>query len=213
MKKKLLIFDFDGTLADTFMHIYNCFKRCIVKYNLNDITVENFYKINGSDLGDILKLLGANDDRLNEIKEFYSNSFLEDISDIKLYNNVKETLEELKNRGYLLAIATNRGSTTLSIMLKEFGIFDLFDMFVCINHVKIGKPHPEMINIILDKLNVSGDDAIMFGDTNYDILLGQNANVNTCYTCHTELEDRKVMDCKPDYIIHDFKEIFDTLEN
>ena len=73
MKKKLLIFDFDGTLGDTFIHIYNTFKRCIVKYELNDISVEEFLKINGSSLIDILKILGASDDKIKEIIKFYED--------------------------------------------------------------------------------------------------------------------------------------------
>lgn len=212
MKKRLLIFDFDGTMADTFMHIYNCFKRCINKYDLYDISVEEFLKINGSSLIDILKILGASDDKLDEIRLFYRNSFLDDISDIILYDNVKDVLLELKNNGYLLAVATNRDSNSLSYMLKEFGMYYLFDALVGINQVNNGKPDPEMINVILDKLNVNCDEAIMVGDTNFDIILGQNAKISTCYSCHSDKEDKKVMDCKPDYIIHDFKEILDILK-
>ena len=117
MDKRLLILDFDGTLGNTFMHIYNTFKRCINKYDLNDISVEDFLKINGSSLIEILKILGASDDKIEEIRLFYRSSFLDDISDIILYDNVKETLIELKKRGYLLAIATNRDSNSLSYML------------------------------------------------------------------------------------------------
>lgn len=213
MNKKLLIFDFDGTLGNTFMHIYNTFKRCINKYDLNDISVEDFLKINGSSLVEILKILGASDDIIDEIRLFYRSSFLDDISDIILYDNVKETLIELKNRGYLLAIATNRDSNSLSYMLKEFGMDDLFDTYVCIDQVGNGKPDPEMINVILDKFDVDCKEVIMIGDTNFDILLGQNAKVSTCYACHTKEEDKKVMECNPDYVIYNFREILDLLEN
>ena len=213
MDKRLLILDFDGTLGDTFMHIYNTFKRCINKYNLNDISVADFLKINGSSLIEILKILGASEDKIDEIRLFYRSIFLDDISDIILYDNVKDTLIELKNRGYLLAIATNRDSNSLSYMLKEFGMFDLFDTYVCIDQVENGKPDPEMINVILDRLCISCEEAIMFGDTNFDIILGQNAKVSTCYACHTEVEDKKVMDCNPDYVIYNFKEILSLLEN
>ena len=211
MDKRLLIFDFDGTLGDTFMHIYNTFKRCINKYDLNDISVEDFLKINGSSLIEILKILGASDDKIEEIRLFYRSSFLDDISDIILYDDVKETLIELKNRGFLLAIATNRDSNSLSFMLREFGMYDLFDALVGIDQVKNGKPDPEMINIILDKLNVSYEESIMIGDTNFDIILGQNAGVSTCYACHTNEEDKKVTDFNPDYVIYNFKEILDLL--
>ena len=90
-------------------------------------------------------------------------------------------------------------------------MFDLFDTYVCIDQVENGKPDPEMINVILDRLCVSCEEAIMFGDTNFDIILGQNAGVTTCYTCHTDIEDKKVMDCNPDYVVYNFKEILDLL--
>lgn len=213
MDKRLLIFDFDGTLGDTFIHIYNTFKRCINKYDLNDISVEDFLKINGSSLVEILRILGAIDEIIDEIRLFYRSIFLDDISDIILYDNVKDTLIKLKNRGYLLAIATNRDSNSLSYMLKEFGMFDLFDTYACIDQVENGKPAPEMINVILDRLNVKCENAIMIGDTNFDILLGQNAKVSTCYACHTKEKDKKVIDCNPDYVIYNFREILDLLDN
>ena len=211
MNKKLLIFDFDGTIADTFMHIYNTFKRCIVKYDLNDISVEDFLKINGSSLIEILKFLGASVDNLEEIKIFYRKSFLDDISDIIIYDNVKDTLVKLKDMGFLLAIATNRDSNSLTYMLKEFGLFDLFDTFVGIDQVKDGKPDPGMIYLILNELGVSSYEVIMFGDTDFDVILGKNANIGTCYVCHTIDLDSKVIDCNPDYVIYNYNEIFDIL--
>ena len=109
----------------------------------------------------------------------------------------------------MLAIATNRDSNSLSYMLKEFDMFDLFDTYVCIDQVENGKPAPEMINVILDRLCIKCEDGIMIGDTNFDIIFGQNAKVSTCYVCHTKEKDKKVMDCNPDYVIYNFKEILD----
>ena len=51
-------------------------------------------------------------------------------------NSKEVALSELKDRGYLLAVATNRDSNSLSFMLKEFGMLDLFDTFACIDQVK-----------------------------------------------------------------------------
>ena len=90
---KLLILDFDGTLADTVPHVINCIMKCIKKFNLKDLEYDDILRFNGAVLKDVLISLGAKEEQLSEIKEYYSKIFLEDLSDIKLYPRVYETLK------------------------------------------------------------------------------------------------------------------------
>ena len=84
----------DSVLFENMVNLYS--KGQFLKYfkQIGVSTVDDFLKINGSSLIEILKILGASDDKLDEIRLFYRSSFLDDISDIILYDNVKDTLVE-----------------------------------------------------------------------------------------------------------------------
>ena len=64
---KLLIFDFDGTLANTVPHIINCIIKCIDKFGLRKFSYEDIEKFNGAVLGNVLKELGASDDHQDRL--------------------------------------------------------------------------------------------------------------------------------------------------
>ena len=74
-KTKLLILDFDGTLANTLPHVFKCVDKCIDKFGLKKYTAEDAVRYSGSYLENILKELGATEEQIPEIKEYYSNIF------------------------------------------------------------------------------------------------------------------------------------------
>ena len=208
---KLLIFDFDGTLADTLPHLINCIQKCIDKYNLRQFTKEDVHEYNGGVLGNILKLLGAKDKQVPEIKKYFASIFLDNIADIYLYDNVSQTLKDLKQKGYTLAVATNRGSETIIPLLKSLGILSEFEMIISESEVENKKPNPDMINLILNKLNYSENETLILGDTKFDILMSQNANCKSCYVCYDMKENNDILKLNPDIIIHNFKELVEIL--
>ena len=114
---KLLILDFDGTLVDTVSHVINCIIKCIDKFNLKKLEYDDILKFNGAVLKNVLIELGAKEEQIPEIKEYYSGIFFEDLTDIKFYSNVYETLEKLKGN-IKITLATNRSRNTLNPLLK-----------------------------------------------------------------------------------------------
>lgn len=205
--KKLLIFDFDGTLADTVPHVIHCIQKCAKHFSLKEVSYEDVEKLNGSVLADAMRALGAVDSQLPEIRKYYGEIFLEDLSDVILYDGVKETLSQLKREGYTLALATNRGSNTLFPLLEFLGLKDLFTKVVCEDHVVNRKPSPDMVDLILEDLHFQKEDTLVLGDTLFDILMAQNAGCSSCYVCHSENPSEHVMAGQPDFIIYRFQEL------
>lgn len=204
---KLLIFDFDGTLADTNSHILKCIKKCIFRFNLKKFSDKELSLFSGATLNAALQELGATEEQLSEIKDFYTRVFFEDVSDIHLYSNVIPVLCELKRRGYALTIATNRRRQMIISLLELLGINTLFEKIVCETDVKNKKPSADMVEVILEELNFSTDETLVLGDTKYDILMGQNANCKSCYVCHSKEVDESVIGLCPDIVVHDFQEL------
>ncbi len=209
MSCKLVIFDFDGTISDTSPHILNCGQKCIDKFHLRQPTQQEVDSMGGGVFANTMMSLGATEDMITPLKEYYKQIFLEDVSDITLYDGVFDTLTNLKEDGIKLAIATNRGREILLPLLKHLGILDLFDDLVCESDVNNKKPHPEMIDLILNKLKISKNDSLIVGDTKYDVLLGKNSNIRTCLVDYSKKGYND--ESKPDYVVHSFKEIVDIL--
>lgn len=206
---KLLIFDFDGTLANTVPHIINCIIKCIDKFGLRKFSYEDIEKFNGAVLGNVLKELGASDDQLLEIKEYYTSIFFDDISDIYIYDNVLETLKELKQRGYTLAVASNRGRNTMIPLLESLGIIQYFDTIVGESDVENKKPSADMVELILKELNCAKDETLVLGDTRFDVLMSKNADCKSCYVCHDEKTNEDVLALNPDFVIYNFSELLE----
>ena len=208
---KLLIFDFDGTLANTIPHIVNCILKCIEKFNLKKLSREDVLKYNGAVLADALKGLGATEEQLPEIKKYYTDIFMEDITDIYLYDNVKSTLENLKEKGYILTLASNRGRNTMIPLLEFLEIEDLFERIICESDVERKKPEPEMVEILLKETECTPEETLVIGDTQFDIIMGKNANSKTCLISYDGNIDEKTMNLHPDKIIYNLSELTSEL--
>lgn len=207
---KLLILDFDGTLADTVPHVINCIMKCIKKFNLKELEYDDILRFNGAVLKDVLISLGAKKEQLLEIKEYYSKIFLEDLSDIKLYPHVYETLKELKGN-IIISIATNRARNTLIPLLKHLNIEEFIDYIVCESDVKNKKPNPDMVNMIKVKF-INVDEILVVGDTDFDVIMGRNANCKTCGVYYDETPSAKLLESKPEYLINDFSKLIQILK-
>ncbi len=132
---------------------------------------------------------------------------MNDISDIELFNDVKESLIMFKKEGYILTIATNREKKTLDKLLKYLDIDYLFDIVITEDDVVNKKPHPDMANIILNKTKINNDEALVIGDTSFDILMGKNSNCKTCLISRDQKIDDELLLLKPDIIINNFSEL------
>jgi len=179
MKKKLIIFDMDGTLVNSSLTIANAINY--VRKNLNLEPMESKY---------ILSLV--NDPTINPAQTFYhAKSFDTDHErwfseyysknhdkELVLYAEVKQLLLDLKQNAYTLAVATNayRGSTIES--LTHLGIYNLFDAIACYDDVAKGKPHPDMLLKLLDELDYSTNEAMFIGDGVRDEMAAKTANID-----------------------------------
>jgi len=178
-KKKLIIFDMDGTLVNSSITIANAINY--VRKNLGFEPMDEEH---------ILRLV--NDHTINPAQTFYhAKAFDKDHekwfaeyytknheSELVLYKGIKELLIALKEKGKKLAVATNayRGSTIES--LTHLQVYDLFDAITCYDDVPQGKPHPDMLYKLLDELDVREDEAIFIGDGPRDEIAAKEAKMD-----------------------------------
>ena len=179
MDKKLIIFDMDGTLVNSSLTIANAINY--VRQNLGFEPMEQEY---------ILRLV--NDHTINPAQTFYhAKAFDADHekwfseyytknheNELVLYEGIKELLYSLKDKGHTLGVATNayRGSTIES--LSHLDIYDVFDGIACYDDVAQGKPHPDMLHMLLDELNHENHESLFIGDGPRDEIAAKHAQMD-----------------------------------
>lgn len=211
---KIIILDFDGTLGDTASVIIKTMHETIREMGLPTRTDEQCAAMIGLRLVEIPPVLFPECDiDVDLYADTYRRLF--DIHNkdgaVNLYPNVIETLKALKARGITLTIASSRGQASLSQFVKNLGLTDIITYILGAGDVENGKPHPEAIFKTLDKYGFTPDQAIMVGDTIFDIQMGINAGTRTCGVTYGNGSRESLSPA--DWLIDDFSELLELLSN
>jgi len=95
----------------------------------------------------------------------------------ELIDGVKDVLEKLKKGGILISLATADMTHIATDVLKNTGVYDLFDFVIGADKAQNNKPHPEMIFKTLDALKVDGRSTAFVGDAITDMQMAKSANI------------------------------------
>jgi len=196
-KHPLLIFDWDGTLMDSISHIVNSLQYAMRETGVEILSREQSKDIIGLGMREAIAALFpdyADDDGfIHRYTQNYKNYYREPSRTTLLFPGAQDILLELKDKGYMLAIATGKGRQGLDHVLQQTGLGYLFSSSRCANETR-SKPHPEMINAVLDDTGFNYKQAIMIGDSEYDLEMASNAGVvsiGASYGVHSEARLRK----------------------
>ena len=129
---------------------------------------------------------------------------------VELYPNVIETLTALKERGLVLTIASSRSNASLNAYIENLGLSHLISYVLGGNDVQEGKPHPEAVNRTLRELGFQPEEAIVVGDTIFDIHMGLNAGTRTCGVTYGNGTRESLADAT--WLIDDFSELLTNLK-
>lgn len=205
-----LIFDFDGTLADTSKLIVATMQKTIIDCGLPFLTEDEIKATIGVRLEEIPSILWSDHKNLGElVSSVYRKNFeiFKDEIPVVLFPGVKETLETLKDNGLHMAIATSRSRRSAEELTENLGIRNYFDYLLGGNDVAEGKPNPESVFTIMERLKWKQDETMMIGDMKVDILMGKNAGVRTCGVTYGNGKESELLETSPDHIISSFSQL------
>lgn len=211
---RLVILDFDGTLADTQPLILSSLQRTIRELHLPPRTDAECRSIIGLPLKECFTtLLGVDDTLAERCADVYRRVFDEDNhpGTVTLFPHVLETLKTLHDRGLLLAICSSRGRPTLDGFVRTFHLEEYISMIVSANDVQRHKPHPDPVLLILKQLDIPAAEALMVGDASYDILMGRSAGCRTCGVTYGNQSAADLSEAGADCLIDDFADLLETL--
>ena len=211
-KTKIIILDFDGTLADTTGVIIRTMQATIKELGLPSRTDQQCAAMIGLRLVEIPAVLFAGEDVDGDLyADTYRRLFrlYNTEGAVELYPNVAETLKELKNRGIVLTIASSRSNASLSDYIVNLGLTDILSYVVGADDVKEGKPDPEPVNITLEKFGFMPEEVIVVGDTVFDVKMGINAGTRTCGVTYGNGSRESLSEAT--WLIEDFGELLQKL--
>ena len=206
---RLVIYDLDGVLIDSNKAILESFRRTFDEIG-EPFDPDAILSRIGHGLYQIFldTLPAGYESRLEELRQMYIRHFQSlDIKYTQLLPEVPETLTEVKKKGYLQALATNKTVTEAERILMELGVAGYFDLMAGFMTVTRAKPEPDMILYLLDKLGVRADEAVFVDDTNVGLTAGIRAGVHTIgiTTGNNSLE--QIMEVTPDTVVNRFRDI------
>lgn len=215
MKYRNIIFDFDGTLADTAELTVETMHRTNRAMNLPDKSDAKCRAMIGYRLEEIPSILWPEMPDLSEryaatFREIYKSA-KEDFK-VRTYPGMSDTLTRLKLNGIRMAVASSRSKVSLLDLCNELRIADYFQMIVGGGDVKIGKPAPDPVNLVLATQVWDKDETLVVGDMSVDILMGKAAGAATCGVTYGNSSVEDLRDAEADYIISDFSQLQDLLD-
>lgn len=179
---KLAVFDCDGTLIDGQADVCWSMRRAFERAGEPAPDDNLVRRMVGLSLGVAIRELAPDleEDQQRAVVEFYKSSFRarreEGLLDEPLYDGIADLLHSLNEEGWALAVATGKSDRGLQACLASHGLTDLFvSLQTADRHPS--KPHPAMLEAALFEAAAQPGQAVMIGDTTFDIDMGRAANV------------------------------------
>ncbi len=201
---ELLVWDFDGTLADTRRVILGSFSQVFAERDLGDLDATTVAASIGLPLSQVFsRITGvSNPDEVAALVAHYREVFaVRVLTEATLFDGVALLLEQIGHIGRPCAITTSRGRASLEAMLEQFGIADRFAAVVCDDDVTNPKPHPEMVLRVADSVGVPTARTLVIGDTTFDLAMGRSAGAVTCGVTWGNQTATELAAASPDHLV------------
>ena len=183
---QLIIFDWDGTLMNSEARIVSAIQVAAERCGFPVLSAHDSKQIIGLSLHNaILGLYPlATATQVQLMADAYSQHFLEESTvEMTPFDGAESLLLGLKMAGIKTAIATGKSRRGLDQILKESGFGGYFNM-TRTPFESASKPDPLMLKQILAQLNVPAEEALMVGDTTFDLQMASNINMDRVAMSH-----------------------------
>lgn len=199
---ELIMFDLDGTLADTGRDLATAVNYARSHFKLPPLEERFVCGLIGGGVEHLLRnsLPGGAEERFREAMtvflEYYERHLLDTTV---LYPGVAETLNHFRKKR--MAVVSNKPHSLTVSVLRGLGIHTFFDAILGGDSVRVKKPDPEPIRQVLARCRVSPLRAVMVGDMHSDIDAGRRAGVYTCGVTYGLGKIEDLLEAGPDIIV------------
>jgi len=212
MNFKAIVFDMDGTIADTIPLTLYALKEAVRELTGKVYSDEEIRAEFGPTDTEIVRKLVDNENR-EASPEIYIDIFKSNFDRfIKPIEGINELLAFIKSKGIKLGLFTGRSHRLTMIILERLGMDHMFDVIVSGDFTKKPKPDPEGILKALDELNTDAGDSIYVGDFDVDIASSKAAGTKSALALWSSTGDEELIKLKPDMYFRSPYDFIDMLK-
>ncbi|MBQ1225145.1 MAG: HAD family hydrolase [Alistipes sp.] len=208
---KVVMLDFDGTTACTVHAIYHAAKRMLNEYGYEiekDIVYKNFGLALPYSFYCFAGVESFDEATSQQMIVDYNRIYQAEAEQlIELFDGVTETLDTLKKAGVKIVIASNNVHPVLERQLANLGIRQYIDDIVAVEDVENVKPAPDIALEVLRRCNIKADEAIVVGDSTYDMDMGREAGCDLCGVSYGGHTPEMLREKGAKHIIDNFSEL------
>ena len=208
-KIKLVMLDFDGTIADSFASVICCagkmckeaglpFDKSIIENNMGCTTEQCISLISGSTDPEVINRLTA------AYNVIYRR---EGLDMIQLFDGVLETIKRLHDKGVKFAITSNNVVPAITYVVTRLGLMPYLDCIIGVECVEHGKPEPDIAVEALRRTGVAADEAVAVGDSTFDMRMGRGAGCHCCGVSYGCDNPQTLREHGAEWVIDDFSEL------
>ncbi len=205
MRYPVVLFDLDGTLLDTNELIIKSFLHTFEVHCPNRYTVDDVMPIMGEPLRDQMRYFDPTqvDEMVHTYRVFNEREHDRYVTE---FPHVREFLGQLHLAGVLMGVVSNKRRSIVEMGLKLFDLDKLMQVTVCVGEAAKDKPEPDMLFLALKELRRNPEEALMVGDSRYDLMAANRAGIDSVavdWSLH--VDDLKKY--QPTYWIKDIREL------
>jgi len=212
-----IIFDLDGTLADTLDDLVAALNRSIAEYGVSPVDPQKVAHLTGRGGLRAMITFAFETERVLLSQKLLNKVFVASVVDYnqniavktKLYPGAKECLERFAHQGWLLGVCTNKPLRLAQLLLRELAIEHRFSAVTGVDSFDFKKPDPRHLTRTITMAGGEASKAIMVGDTQNDILTAQNAKI-PIIAVDFGYSEHPLESYSPDRIVSNFETLFDV---
>lgn len=210
MTQKVIIFDFDGTIADTVDALVSIANRLAVEFGYIQITPNELALLRNLTAREIIKYSGISLFKIPFLVKKVKAELKHKIHEMKPIPGIKPTLIELKNQGYMLGIITSNSQDNVIEFLKLNELECLFD-FIQSGVTIFGKT--TIINNVIKQKQLKPQEVVYVGDETRDIEAAKKANIKVIAVSWGFNASEILANQNPDFLIHQASELLDVVKS
>ncbi|MER3493764.1 MAG: carotenoid oxygenase [Mastigocladus sp. ERB_26_2] len=210
MTQKVIIFDFDGTIADTVDALVSIANRLAKEFGYVQITPEELALLRNLTSREIINYSGISIFRIPFLVKKVKGELKSKIPELKPIPGMKETLIDLKNAGHRLGIITSNSKDNVTEFLRINELDNLFE-FIYSGITIFGKT--TIINNLLKQKQLKPEEVIYVGDETRDIEASKKANIKVVAVTWGFNSPEVLAKQNPNYLIHHPSELLDVVNN
>ncbi|WP_022851083.1 HAD family hydrolase [Limisalsivibrio acetivorans] len=210
---KLIIFDFDGTLADTWNSINKCMQWTFRDHELECYEEMLLYDLIGTPLVEMIEILSKGKGDAEQITETYRKYYTKEGHELtRLFKGSIEAVQGLHEKGYKLAVLSNKSEPGVQRAVKRTGLSPYIQDVFGEREGRLGKPSPDSFLMdIYPRFGIEPADCLMVGDAIPDLAYAQACGMPSCWASFGFGPEKECLSYKPSYIINDISELTDIL--